>query len=276
MDHDRLLRTAGRQGVPIHLATDGVALLLSTRILDSSEGRYRPTELALTIGQRLEAGDWAALARTLLASAALRSQALRLVAAANVRDGRLCLELERAQREGPQAAVLLSWIEPASEGCLNLPAEMVAVAVLEDVPSPIPDWVEAQARVGKRAEQYSLLSERMKNAGQVLYVAAERDDAGYDIEVVEPGGVRYIEVKGSRSESPAFNLTLRELREAERRGQRYEIQFWGGIDLALGMVREYEALTAKGYPMAFPDVAKQLAEGALLAEPVQFLVRPGP
>jgi hypothetical protein len=137
----------------------------------------------------------------------------------------------------------------------------------------LPEWVEDQARVGRRAETYSLLRERLEHPGQVLYIAAERDDAGYDLEVTGPDWIRYVEVKGSRSTTLAFHLSLRELDEAERRGPEYELQFWGGIDLSKGMAHEYRELVSAGYPRCLSDLKEQIQKGYLHLSPDGFLAK---
>ena len=44
---------------------------------------------------------------------------------------------------------------------------------------------------------------------------------------------RYIEVKGRRESDLVFYLSDNEWGKAQALGPNYEVQFWGGIDLAL-------------------------------------------
>jgi hypothetical protein len=102
----------------------------------------------------------------------------------------------------------------------------------------------------------------------------ERDDAGYDVEVVASPVSRFIEVKGSRSEALSFYLSSLELSVAERKGLMYELQFWGGIDLSRTMPDDFEILTARGYPVTYVDLAAVVASGDLVASPSRFRIVP--
>ena len=69
-----------------------------------------------------------------------------------------------------------------------------------------------------------------------------------------------------------FIFSANEWKVAHRYKEEYEIHFWGGIDLARMPADEYEELRAAGYPMVYKNVPQQLAEGALTALPIQYLL----
>lgn len=276
VDRARLGRTAIRAGVPLETALRAAALLETVGMIKDANGVLAPSEDAKSIGDDPNWCRWNDLAVALLKSEPFHGQALRLVATGVKEGGELRVHQDIARHEGPQAAPLLAWISGERDGWLPIPSELLAAAVLRDPVEPIPPWIEDQAFVGKRAEQYSLLRETLGGDGHVLYVASERDDAGYDIEVIGPEGSRYIEVKGARSRKTVFHLSLGELREAERKAERFEIHFWGGIDLSSAMPHEYARLVAEGYPLVYPNLARHLHEGDLVAEPDGYEVRPKP
>ena len=53
-----------------------------------------------------------------------------------------------------------------------------------------------------------------------------------------------------------LRLSYRE--HAQSLGANYEVQFWGGIDLAVDPATEYSVLRANGYPLIITNLSAQL------------------
>jgi hypothetical protein len=184
-----------------------------------------------------------------------------------------------ARKRAPQAAGLIQWLgdEYVKSGNLVLPEEVIVETLNTDRRPEMPSWVEDRLAVGARAEQYTLVFERSHAAPKaVLHVAAESDRYGYDVENASGPETRCVEVKGSRGATLRFELSAHELRVAEGLGARYEIQFWGGIDLTRPMAEEYPLLIDEGYPIRLLDPAALIRAGDLSAEPASWRVTGSP
>ncbi|MGA7413480.1 MAG: DUF3883 domain-containing protein [Bryobacteraceae bacterium] len=121
---------------------------------------------------------------------------------------------------------------------------------------------------------YSLQFEKTKSADsyQLFWVARDSDSLGWDIEdrSVEP--LRCIEVKGRRDHEVLFFLSDNEWSKAKQVGDKYEVHFWGGIDLAREPAVEYAHLTAAGYPLVIRNLPLQISDGAFEATAVQWRI----
>ncbi len=71
-------------------------------------------------------------------------------------------------------------------------------------------------------------------------------------------------------------MTKREIDESYRRGDRYELQFWGEINLGIAMKEEYAALVLHGYPKRFPHLSRWLDSGDLVTTPVVWEIAERP
>jgi hypothetical protein len=141
----------------------------------------------------------------------------------------------------------------------------------------IPDWVISQNTIGWRAELYSLRLERSTyGAKHVLHVSRDVGDGfGYDIETSATDPPRLIEVKGSRSSRVSFVITRKELEVARLHPERYEVQFWGDIDLSKPPIEEYAALRSRGYPVVIADTAATVEADDWTIQPLSWRVRRG-
>jgi hypothetical protein len=139
----------------------------------------------------------------------------------------------------------------------------------------LPDWVAERNRVGWRAELYSLRLERsLLGPKRVLHISRDAGDQfGYDIEAIEAEGSRLIEVKGSRSAVLSFTLSAQELDVARARAGRYEIQFWGEIELGAQPAEEYGKLRSRGYPIVIHNPAEVIEQQDWSVEARSWLVR---
>jgi hypothetical protein len=108
--------------------------------------------------------------------------------------------------------------------------------------------VSRRDRFGIRAAAYSLRLERViTSVSDVLYVTdEERDSLGYDIENTSVEPSRLIVSVGS----PLPEVTHSVIGELHYRFERsrYEIQYWGLIDLTLAPKAEYLRLRQLDYP----------------------------
>lgn len=278
VDKDRIARTAIRFGLPRDDLAPAVATLIEAGLLQEKDRTLRLRAGTRPVIEGLQSGNWAPLASALLPLSGLRSQLALLIPQANVdQRGRLIIKRRVAMRLAPQVAVLLSWISDATGPVVEIPPIAIELGSLQEPVAAMPDWAEERRRVGKRAEHYSLLFERLRHPPHlVLHVAEERDDLGYDVEVATQPAPRVIEVKGSQATAVRFIVTRRELEEAVRRQEGYEVHFWGGIDLDSEMTGEYVRLTSRGYPRIFRGLAEYLASARLTATPIQWEVREPP
>jgi hypothetical protein len=270
-DIDRLFRAAQRQGIRREGLREALGILQQARLVTIDEGACALTAEGKEACAELDRANWGALGILLFRLPALARQLEGLLAHAETVDQEIVVPKRIAFREAPQAAVLISWMNDDRKR-LRLPSILIDFATLAEADVPtIPVWVEEGARVGERAERYSLLFERTKYpAHHVVHVAAETDALGYDIETRHTRPVRQIEVKGSRRAQVRFFLTRREMDAAVRGREHYEIQFWGEIDLSRSPLEEYGALRALSYPRILPDVASRLESGRFLVNATQW------
>jgi hypothetical protein len=84
---------------------------------------------------------------------------------------------------------------------------------------------------------------------RVLWVAAESDRFGYDIEVCDMDPPRILEVKGSSTAVRKFHLSAHELEVARAWSSRCVIHLWAEVDLTTKMGEEYRRIRALGYPI---------------------------
>jgi hypothetical protein len=277
LDTDQVIRTAIRIGLPREQVHPALNLLMEAGLARGIADVWRLEPVGVEVAHSLRAGEWSTFALRLLSASALRSQLARLIPLAHqAADGGAVVRRRAATAVAPQASILLSWLQRRTGIELAIPLEIVQLGSLEEPQELTPAWVEDRGRVGKRAEQYSLLFERLLHPPQlVLHVAAERDDMGYDIEDRSQAPPRAIEVKGSRSQNMKFMITKRELEEAHRRGANYELQFWGEIDLSRSIDLEYHELVRRGYPRRCRNLIEWLESDRLALSPIEWEVTEG-
>jgi len=156
----------------------------------------------------------------------------------------------------------------------QLLTELNTVWALLPPPTQVPAWAVERKAVGDRAEMYSLQFEKTKvDPSKVYWVARDSDSLGWDIEDRSLEPRRCIEVKGRRDHEVLFFLSDNEWSKAQEVGERYEIHFWGGIDLARDPAVEYTELTAAGYPLVIRDLPAQISKGTWEAAAVRWRIR---
>ena len=152
--------------------------------------------------------------------------------------------------------------------------QVAMVGAAMEIADGRPNWVEDRERVGHRAEAYSLRLEREQHgAGAVLHVSRdEGDQFGYDLEDISIEPSRLIECKGSRSRNVSFVMSVNELAVAGQHPDRYEIHFWGCIDLGRSATEEYVNLRETGGPIVIRDPAGAIKRDELSAEAAAWRV----
>lgn len=181
-----------------------------------------------------------------------------------------------ARTSAPQlVGVLQFWSEVRLRPELFIPATLVSelntiVALLPPEPRT-PKWAADQKAVGDRAELYTVQFERSKTAPPLIsWAARDSDSLGFDVEDRSTSPTRCIEVKGSRDTELIFFLSETEFEKANELGSRYELQFWGGIDLSVDPSAEYALLRSKGYPTRIEHLSIQLEH--MKMQPVRWRV----
>lgn len=227
-----------------------------------SQGQ-RPLVLAL-----LRAGYFQDQARTLLELG--RSHA----------DGTLTCASGQARRACPQlVGALRHWPDVTIARLLSLPAHLVQEleAVWALLPALSPDEAALEAArksIGNRGELYSYQLERLNAEvpSNIVWVARDDDNLGYDIEdrSVEPR--RRIEVKASGEMTIRFFLSDNEWRKAHEDPEHYEIHFWGGVDASVTPAEEFTRLRARGYPMVLRNLPELLRGGQLAASSYKWRI----
>ncbi len=119
-----------------------------------------------------------------------------------------------------------------------------------------PQWAVERKAIGDRAEMYSVQYERTRvGSGNIFWVSRDSDSLGWDVEDRSVFPYRCIEVKGSRESDVVLYLSENEWNKAHELGNKYEIHFWGGIDLTTEPKLEYSNLRASGYPIIINNLA---------------------
>lgn len=234
------------------------------------------------VAKAMKVGDQRPLGLTLIRAGCFHDQARALIEAGRLDENGNFVCPTRAARIG--AAQLLGllqlWEDVQVLPAVTLPKQLVAelntVWALLPPPTDVPTWAVERKAVGNRAEMYSLQREktRLSDPSRVFWVARDSDSLGWDIEdrSVEPR--RCIEVKGSRNSEIMFFLSENEWAKATELGDKYEVHFWGGIDLARDPAVEYSCLMAAGYPVIIEDLPVQARQSKWDATPVSWRITP--
>jgi hypothetical protein len=132
--------------------------------------------------------------------------------------------------------------------------------------------------VGDRAEAYSYQLERQAavDSADIVWVARDDSNLGYDIEDRSTTPRRRIEVKGSGGTDPRFFMSDNEWRKAQEDPSNYEVQFWGGIDLNRPVAEEYTDLRQKGFPIVLCDLPELAALGQLTVSTERWRINAAP
>ena len=207
----------------------------------------------------------------------MHDQIRALLTAATLEANELVCPIQVATAVAPQLTGLLRiWPGAVSDTAVRLVGSVLAEvdSPWSLIPSVVPSSDDARTAVGKRGEAYSFqfLRGNHDDRSLVLWVAADDETLGYDLESVSGDDRNRIEVKASRDTVVRFILTPNEYRRAHDHGPDYTIHFWGGINLHMDPAHEFAQLLERGYPLVYDNPAQLLADGVLVAEPGEWLV----
>lgn len=267
-------------GGPYDEIAELLSLLARLGLVVLEEHTVRRTSAGNRVMRAARQGDLCALGEVLIRSGTFHDQARLLIGAATRdADGNLRCGAEQARKCAPQLlGVLSSWPGIRLRPSVFIPAalakELNAIWALLPPEPEVPPWEAERKAVGNRAETYShqLELERIGDASKLLWVARDDDGLGWDIEDRSLSPFRCIEVKGRRDANLVFYLSETEWSKAREVGPRYEVHFWGRIDLCRDAAEEYGLLRAAGYPTIVHDLAAQVQAGIWTMTPVKWRV----
>lgn len=236
------------------------------------DGRWTLTRTGEEVLDGRLAGDWAPLTALTLRAGNLEREVLAFLGEAKSHGGIARLPQARTRTIAPALAAVVGW-QPGwrADDDFVIPVEVLEVAMTGaamEVADGRADWVEERERVGHRAEAYSLrLGRERHGPAAILHVSRDEGDRfGYDLEDLSSVPSRLIECKGSRSATLSFVISANELAVARAHPRRYEIHYWGEINLGRRPDEDYATLREAGYPTVLRDPAGAIERGALTAE----------
>ncbi len=256
-----------------------VAALLETLagcdLVTLRDGRVRITKSGRLVATQDHQQGGRLLGLSLIRSGHFAEQARLLTEAGSLdSDGSLRCPRGQALKLAPQlVGILRRW-----------PATIVASDVLvpADIAKELGDvWVFEPSRsreeslrlkVGDRAELYTYQLERLRrgDASSIRWVSRENQNLGYDVEDVSESPSRLIEVKGSGGAPVRFFLSVNEWRVAHLEARRFEIHYWGEIDLNLTPQKDFDRLRGRGFPLVFRNLERLVGLGHLAVEIESF------
>lgn len=264
-------------GGPLDEVPDLFNAMLQIQVV-SSGPTPRRTSIGTSIASALQRGDSRPLGRALVRSGMFHDQARRLLEASSRRgDGTMTCPSRAATGLARQLVGLIRWWPDSIErGLLVIPRDLVSEFISVWALNPPADapWLDDRKAVGERAERYSVQYETdlIDDPSRLLWVSRDSDLLGWDIEDHSVTPFRAIEVKGGRGSEPVFFVSENELNRARDLGPRYEVQFWGDIDLARDPAEEFAHLRNIGYPILIPDFAAAIDRGDWTASPSRWRV----
>ena len=274
----RLWRQCGGHIDEVPLLVD---VLISAELVAKERDTLKVTRGGRNVITRRNVDGLRPLGLSLLRSGLLHDQArVLLELGSRDSDGNLICATRMARQRCPQLLGILEFwpgvvASPVVQVPRSLVQELQTVWALLPPSSPEEAANEAiRTNIGNRGELYSYQFERLNASDEADIVWVARDDSnlGYDIEDRSTDPRRRIEVKGSGGTIVRFLISDNEWRKAREYGISYEIHFWGGIDLNTQAADEYVRLRSQGYPLIFPDPHSLVTAGRFRAAPTQWRV----
>jgi hypothetical protein len=264
-------------GGPRDDVDDLLNVTIAADLVDIRDGRVRLTKAGQRIATQDRQQGGALLARSLIKGGFFAEQARLLLEVSTVSDDHLECRREHCHTLVPQLVGLLRCFpDVAFEDALRVPAALATelltdVWALVPVRSPVPD---ARKAIGDRGEAYSYQYERAEadDPSNIRWVARDDETLGYDIEDLTDRPSRKIEVKASGAATVRFFLSAHEYDVAQVECDRYEVHYWGGLDLSRSIRDEYALLRRLGFPVVFRDPAALVAAGVLEMVPSDYIV----
>jgi len=255
-------------------------VLLELGLIRVQGDTYLRTQAGNRVVRAVRRDDPTELALALIRSGRFHDQARALIEQGQLDDERnLDCGRRVAVSTAPQLVSLLDlWPEVRVQPRVMIPSQLLREldtvwSLLPPEPS-MPEWQFRRKQVGNRAEMYTVQYEktRVGDSSAVVWVARDSDSLGYDVEDRSSNPSRCIEVKGRSDRDEIFFFSDNEMNKANSLGTRYEVHFWGAIDLRRDPGTEYAALRAEGYPLVIPDFPEALARGEWSANPVRWRI----
>jgi hypothetical protein len=246
---------------------DTIQLLVELQLVTSDKDRVGLSFAGKRVARALESGKVHALALTLIRAGYFHVQVLRLLELAIYDEhGNLTCDYKAARTNAGMVTSLLTWWPDVKvRPNFLVPSELAKeLHTLVAITPPPKRWLEERYEVGERAEAYSFQLERTNatDASKIRWVSRESDAFGWDMEDDNQNPQRLIEVKGRRDGSVEFYLSENEWTQAQANSSRYELHFWGEIDLRRDRNIEYAVLRESGYPLVIRDLASTLLDAA--------------
>lgn len=257
-----------------------ITLLRDLGLVQVQQDTVRRSRAGDKVARTAAVGDLRPLGLALIRAGCFYDQARLLIESGTFDDsGSLVCSLKSARASSPQLLGVLRWWEgvtvlPSVVVPQELITELNTVWALLPPATEVPSWAVERKAVGDRAEMYTVQCERTKvgDPSKIIWVARDSDTMGWDIEDRSKEPRRYIEVKGRRDDDVVFFLSNNEWAKAHELGERYEIHFWGEIDLKREPAVEYAELRAAGYPVIVRNLPARLAEKRCEANPDRWRV----
>jgi Domain of unknown function (DUF3883) len=251
-------------GGPLSEIRSLIDVLVGLKVVRVSGQALTRTQVGHKIAKTTRSRNQDLLALTLIRAGYFHDQAHILLESGEIdADGNLRCPSRFARTGAPQLlGILESWegVQLFPEVCIpyRILQELNSVWALLPPPIEIPKWASERKEVGDRAEMYTVQYERTRLGPSIFWVARDSDTLGWDVEDRSVMPHRCIEVKGRRDSDVVFYLSENEWNKAQALGANYEVQFWGGIDLAVDPATEYSVLRANGYPLIINNLSAQI------------------
>jgi Domain of unknown function (DUF3883) len=278
---DELLRHLWRTCGGPH---DEIAVILvvleGLRLVVTEASGLRRTKSGDAVARAEARGDRRPLRLLVLRAGFFFDQARLLLESGKIDSvGRLRCSIRVAGVLAPQLVGVLGAFEGVrTYPTLEVPAELVAelntVWALRPPSPEQPKWAAERKAVGDRAEMYTMQYERTRvgDPTKIVWVSRDSDSLGWDVEDRSVDPCLCIEVKGRRDHDVVFYLSEQEMRKARELAGRYEIQFWGGIELNATAAVEYASLRGLGYPKIIGGFIAQLEAGVWKATAMSWKI----
>ncbi len=254
-----------RCGGPLAEVRALIDTLTGLNLARSEADAIRRTRAGDQVAKALKARDETPLALALIRAGCFHNQARVLIECGHVDEhGNLRCPSRLARTGAPQlTGILQAWdgVQMHPEVVIPKPLvqELNTVWALMPPPPELPKWAAERKAVGDRAEMYTVQYKRtLVDPSLIVWVSRDSDGFGYDVEDRSDALTRCIEVKGRREADVVFYISDNEWQKAQELGARYEVHFWGGIDLSVEPAIEYSALRANGYPVVIQNFAAEV------------------
>lgn len=252
-------------GGPLPEIRSLIDVLVELKVVRTSGQALARTQVGHKIAKAIRSRNQELLALTVIRAGYFHDQARILLESGEIdAKGNLRCPSRFARTGAPQLlGILEGWDDVQLFPEVFVPdrilQELNSVWALLPPPIEVSKWAAERKEVGNRAEMYTVQYEKTRvGTASIFWVARDSDALGWDVEDRSVTPHKCIEVKGSRESDVVFYLSENEWNKAQALGANYEVQFWGGIDLAIEPATEYSILRANGYPFVISNLSAEL------------------